>query len=340
MKFMVRPCLLAAVALLCGAVTGQQSSDNPPMIGELFPSDTGAPLALRPVGSGMPVVSGSELSAGIAPAVFRLNRGGQIRICPRSSLSVNSSGNSLLLSMSGGAIVVEDRLTQQVSDILLTPDFSIQMTGPGVYRFALGIDSKGTTCMKTLGGSAQLTFTELLGTGVYRSKPNDSVQFSNGSLATISAATGNCGCPAGTPITVANAQPTPTPAPVTSQAQAAPPVQPGQRVQTANDPTAPVPEDQPGQIHVQVDAPFIFNARESAGAVKPYSVAKIQFSNLPNAVFAQEQVDPIVLPEKTAEVSPQQGPAAEVKPQEPKEEKKKGFFGRVKGFFGSMFHRK
>lgn len=337
MKLMVRPCLLATIALLCGAVTGQQSSDNPPTIGELFPSDTGAPMALRPIGSGMPVVSGSELSAGVAPAMFRLNRGGQIRICPRSSLSVNSSGYGLMLSMSGGAIVVEDRLTQKAADILLTPDFSIQMTGPAVYRFALGVDKNGTTCMKTLPGSSPVTFTELLGSGVYRSRQNDSVQFSKGSLAAMSAAGADCGCPAGTPVTVANAQATPSPAPVTPQA--APSVQPGQQAQIASDPTAPVPEDQPGQIHVQVDAPFVFNARESAGAVKPYSVAKIRFSNLPNAVFAQEQVDPIVLPEKTVEVSPQEGPAAEVKPEEPKKEKK-GFFGRVKGFFGSMFHRK
>ena len=69
----------------------------------------------------------------------------------------------------------------------------------------------------------------------------------------------------------------------------------------STEPTTPLPPDRPGQVHVQVDAPFVFSARGSAG--RPYSVAKLQFSSLPNVYFVQEKVDPVVLTEKPPEVS-------------------------------------
>jgi hypothetical protein len=83
----------------------------------------------------------------------------------------------------------------------------------------------------------------------------------------------------------------------------------------------------------------VYSARGDASAVKPYSVARVQFSNLPNVFFLQERVDPIVLKESTVEVAASPGPPAEVKPPKERKKEKKGFFGRVKGFFGSIFHR-
>jgi hypothetical protein len=66
-------------------------------------------------------------------------------------------------------------------------------------------------------------------------------------------------------------------------------------------------------------------------------VAKVQFSSLPNVYFVQEKVDPVVLVEKQPEVSPT--PVAETsKPEEKPRKEKKGFMGRMKGFFGSLFH--
>jgi len=43
--------------------------------------------------------------------------------------------------------------------------------------------------------------------------------------------------------------------------------------------TSPLPADKPGQVHVQVDTPFVFSAR---GSGRSYAVAKVQFSTLPN----------------------------------------------------------
>ena len=61
-----------------------------PPVGELFASDANSSSAMQLAGSGMAVYSGSELSAGIAPATLKLARGGQVRICPNSGLNVTA----------------------------------------------------------------------------------------------------------------------------------------------------------------------------------------------------------------------------------------------------------
>jgi hypothetical protein len=336
-KRVARPCFLVAAFLPCLSAQPQQGGASAP-IGELFPSDIGAAAEVQPVGTGMPVLTGSELSAGVAPARFRMNRGGQVRICPRSTLTVNAGATGLLFSMGNGAVVIDYRLNRPGTDVLLTPDFNIQLAGPGAYHLAIGVDKNGTTCMKALpGNGSQVTVNELLGTGVYRSKANEAVSFVGGKLSATAALASDCGCPPAAPTMIAKAQPSPAPAAPVE----APPLQPGERVPVANpsDATAPLPADRPGQVHVQVDAPFVYSAKGDPNALKPYSVARVQFSNLPNVFFAQEQVDPIVLKESTVEVSANHGPPAEVKPVAEKKKEKKGFFGRVKGFFGSIFRR-
>jgi hypothetical protein len=112
---------------------------------------------------------------------------------------------------------------------------------------------------------------------------------------------------------------------------------PTERVAVAsNETTSPLPPDKPGQVHVQVDTPFVFSARPATG--RPYSVAKVQFSSLPNVYFVQEKVDPVVLTDKQPEVS-LQAKADTPKPKLKPQKEKKGFVGRVKGFLGSLFHR-
>jgi hypothetical protein len=61
-------------------------------------------------------------------------------------------------------------------------------------------------------------------------------------------------------------------------------------------------------------------------------------ASLPNVYFVQEKVDPVVLIERQPEVSAK-ADAVAPKPQEKPQPEKRGFMGRVKGFFGSLFHR-
>jgi hypothetical protein len=315
--------------LICTPAGAQTSAT----IGELFASDTGSG-SMQLAGSGMGVLSGSELSAGIAPATLKLARGGQVRICPRSGLSVTANGQGLMLATGAGSVEVDYQLNQQVADVLITPDFNVMMVGPGTFHFALGVNKRGDTCVKPLtGNSSEITFSELLGTGVYKAQPSQSVVFQGGKLESPAALNGECGCPPAPPMMQAEAQPSPSPAPAKESSTNA---KPAERVAVAsNEPTSPLPPDKPGQVHVQVDAPFVFNARSGP---RPYSVAKVQFSSLPNVYFVQEKVDPIVLKEKQPEVS-LKAEAQPPKPEEKPKKEKKGFMGRLKGFFGSLFHR-
>jgi hypothetical protein len=323
--------LWAALPLLSVPALAQ----GPVPLGELFASDTGGTKQVQLAGSGMTVVSGSELSAGIAPATLRLYRGGQVRICPRSGLTVSAGGHGLMLATGAGAVELDYQLSQEAVDVLITPDFNVTLVGPGTFHFAMEVSKRGDTCLKPLpGNSSEVSFSELLGTGTYKTKADEAAFFPGGKLEGHTAFTGECGCPPTAPVLSAENQP--PAAPPKEKEDAARP-KPAERVLVAsNDPTAPTPPEHPGQVHVEVDAPFVFSARSSA--VGPYAVAKVQISTLPNVFFVQEQVDPLVLTEKTPEVS-QKTEAEPPKPADKPKPEKKGFMGRIKGFFGSLFHR-
>jgi hypothetical protein len=312
-------------------------AQGPVPLGELFASDTSGAKAVQLAGSGMTVVSGSELSAGIAPALLKLYRGGEVRICPRSGLSVSASGHGLMLATGAGALELDYQLSQEAVDVVITPDFNITLVGPGTFHFAMEVSKRGDTCMKPLAGnSSEISFSELMGSGTYKTKADEAVFLPGGKIEGHTAFTGECGCPPAAPVLRAENPPTPAP-PKEKEKEDADRPQPAERVLVAgNGPTAPTPPEHPGQVHVEVDTPFVFSARSAT--VGPYSVAKLQISTLPNVFFVQEQVDPLVLTAKTPEVSQK----TEVEPPKPAvkpKPEKKGFVGRLKGFFGSLFHR-
>jgi hypothetical protein len=273
----------------------------------------------------MSVLEGSELSAGIAPATLKLVRGGQVRICPRSGLSINAGNRGLMLATGVGAVEIDYHLDQPQFDVIVTPDFNVQLIGSGTFHFALGVNKQGDTCIKPLpGNTSEIMLSELMGSSSYKAKADEAALFLAGKLNQHTSLTEECGCSVAAPVLRAEADP--------PKNDAAP------SEQVPSEVTDPLPPDKPGQVHLEVDTPFVFNAR--ASGARPYMVAKINFSSLPNVAFVQETVDPAVLTASTPEVSVQEareGP----KPVQPNKEskEKKGFFGRVKGFFGGLFHR-
>jgi hypothetical protein len=299
-------------------------AQSPAPVGELFPSEPGAPAVAQPAGTGISVLPGSELAAGIAPATLKLARGGQVRICPRSGLNINVAGQGLMVGMNTGAIEIDYRLGPATSDMVLTPDFNIRLPGPSTYHFALGVNSKGDTCIKPLSGNgAGIVFSELLGADMYGVAVNESAVFVGGKLASKTALTGACGCP---PPPVQTAQSGPLPSDESPRKTGMP-----------GDVTAPLPPDRPGTTHLEVNTPFVFSAK-AAGDGRPSAVARIEFSSLPNVYFVQDEAPTVVLIEKPAEVSTrEEKPKALTEP--PPKKEKKGFMARVKGFFGSIFHR-
>jgi hypothetical protein len=292
-------------------VCAPAQAQSPSVIGELFPTEQGVQGAALLAGTGMSVTSGSQLSAGQSAASLILSRGGQVRICPQSSLSVNAVPNAegLLFGLNTGSLEI-DYPINVLEDTVITPDFKLLLVGPGTFHFALGFNNRGDTCIRGLrGNTSGIIVSETMGTGTYQVKPDEQVLFSKGRLADRSSDRIACGCPAPPPVLRAQQDP-------------------------ESNPTAELPPQKPEETHVKVDVPLVFRGRAEEAPPEPepvYTVAKVRFSTLPDVFSLQESVDPIVLnlppPKKTPAVV------------SPNKQEKKGFFARLKGFFASIFHR-
>ena len=164
---------------------------------------------------GTQVLSGSQVAAGATAAVLKLQRGGDVRICPGTTLSVATSpnGSELMLSLSSGSIETDYRVNAG-ADTILTPDFRMQMIGPGVFHLAIAADSVGNTCVRPLANNAaSVIITEVMGNGTYQVKPSEQVFFPRGKLdAAQNSTMQGCGCPAPPPpLQRAEAPPPPRP---------------------------------------------------------------------------------------------------------------------------------
>jgi hypothetical protein len=278
----------------------------PPSVGELFASETTANGPLMKAGTGLPVASGSELSAGKSSATLRLDRGGEVKICPNSRLSVTgSSSNAALLFALSVSTVEMSYPVNELSDSLITPDFRLSLTGPGTFHFAVGVNNRGDTCIRPLrGNSGVIVISEPAGSGAFLLKADESVLFAGGKIGGRGPLTSACGCPAPVPVL---------------QAEAPAPTQP-----------VPLPTKSPGEVHVSVEAPLVFRGDQPLQQV--YTVAKVNFARLPNTFLLQEKVGPAIPDDKP----PNQGETVK-KNKQPKE--RKGFLGSVRSFFASIFRR-
>jgi len=147
--------------------------------------------------------NGSTVSAGEDTVTISLTRGGELRLCPTTTvhLSKDSSvekadSSALMMALDRGALEA-NYITGKYSDVLMTPDFRILLSGPGTANVSVRVNTKGDTCVDNHGDSAPyVTVSSLFDNGVYRVQPNQRVLFEHGSLRdVVDNEKEACGCP-------------------------------------------------------------------------------------------------------------------------------------------------
>jgi hypothetical protein len=245
------------------------------------------------------VGNNGTITAGDRTANINLARGGTLRLCSTTTahLSRDSSiadvqSSALMISLDRGALEAS-YATGKYSDVLMTPDFRILISGPGQADLKIRVSPKGDTCVDNHGANAPyVTVASLLDGGLYRVQPDQRVLFEHGSLSeVVDNESESCGCPPA-PVSVADAGTT-----TTNPARPAKPV--GGPSSTPADTTFPLaqseglaptpppaaaPSAPPGQAHAQVTVPLVYNS--DTPAPPPSQDAAPQSSPAPTAVAA------------------------------------------------------
>jgi hypothetical protein len=320
----------------------RSSPFEPPTVPSLTPAPqptvaavrTAGPLALAGNGAG----GGSSITAGPDTAVLSLSSGGEVHVCPGTTVAVTPSQNrhNVMLSMNTGALEAHFALDAS-SDSVITPDFRILLVGPGEFHYAISADNQGNTCVRALpGNTASAIVTELLGDRTYQVKATDQLVFRSGQLDRVDMAVPlECGCPPprDAPARAANDLPTQSRALPPLNASAAPVAETAhaESAPSAGVPAAAAPLDAsvaPNELHVQVEAPFVFHATGPPPAPVE-DVRALPLDSRPRATPALAA--PLPPANKTPKPAGTETASANHAPA-------RGFFRKLGGFFAAIFH--
>ena len=254
------------------------------------------------------IANNGEVTAVGKTAEVALARGGSLLVCTSTTMHIAQdkavdaarADEGLMFSLDRGAFETDYR-PATYSDVVLTPDLRLIISGPGMARLKIRVNEQGDTCVDNAGDDAPyVVVSSLTDGGVYRVRAGQRVLFVGGSLnRVVDAESEPCGCPAPEPGAIAAGgkqagDPSSTRAdlafPTAVSEGGAPPSPP---------PSTPaVPE---GQVHAEVQATLSSNA--PLGPPPP----------------------PLAAPASPA-VAPLSKPA-----------RKPGFFGRIGHFFARVF---
>ncbi len=248
--------------LLISGLSASASAQQPAPIGRTSAKEVQVSGAVEVHDGQMLLGNGSAITAGEQPVNITLTRGGSLRLCATTAVHLSHDksidapdSTALMMALDRGAIEANYE-TGKYSDVLLTPDLRILISGPGHADLKIRVNARGDTCIDNHGTNAPyVTVTSQMDGGLYRIKPDQHVTLERGGLQdVIDTETESCGCPAPAPA-IADVGNSTHP----SQAAANPfPLAQSEGLAPAPSlPTAPVVPS--GEVHAQVSVPLVFN---------------------------------------------------------------------------------
>jgi len=256
---------------MAGAASLSAYAQQSAPIGRTSSKEVNVSGAVEVHGGEMLLGNGSAITAGEQPVNIALTRGGQLRLCTATAIHLAHDrtvdapdSTALMMSLDRGALEANYD-TGKYSDVLLTPDLRILISGPGHADLKISVDARGDTCVDNHGANAPyITVSSQLDGGLYRIQPNQHVSFERGSLGSVvDAEKEPCGCPL--TDAVADNQ---TAGPSSTPADTAFPLAESQGLKAP--PTLPTePVTKPGEVHAQVTVPMVYSGDAAAAPVAP-----------------------------------------------------------------------
>lgn len=153
------------------------------------------------------IAYGGSITAGDHSSTITLPKRGNLRICPTTKVNLTADASvtahlpsnespGLMMALDRGAI--EANFSTGVnSDVILTPDFRIVISGPGTAAVQVRLGDKGDTCVDNRGPNAPyVSVTSIFDGGLYRVQSDQRVMFQHGSLnEVVDREKESCGCP-------------------------------------------------------------------------------------------------------------------------------------------------
>jgi hypothetical protein len=318
------------------------------------------------------IVNSGSVTAGNRTARLALTRGGELRLCSTTTLNLSKDSTNidprstaLMMSLDRGAIEASYS-AGRFSDVLLTPDLRVFISGPGEVDLRIRVNAQGDTCVDNHGaGAPYVTVSSLLEGGLYRVQANQRVLFEHGSLHdVVDHEAEPCGCPPPPIVSVASTGTaggkTAKPGQVVGGPSSTPADTDFPLAQSEGlAPTPKVPDSgaKPEQAaHTRINVPLVYNGEapppnvpapippynpdEAVVVPKPAAVQPVAKSAPPvqaQPVPAKPTPPPAAIPRPAPEVAAPVQTAQATAPAKAQSAHSSGVFHRIGHFFSKLF---